>query len=182
MGLWIGLGVGGAVLLLLILMYNRLVRKRMKVRSNFEQIKVLAKKRFDLIPNLVAIVKGYAKHERELFDSVVAARNSGTSAGAPHDLAAAEAGLTNALGRLFALSEAYPDLKASTNFLSLQGDLKDIEKAISISRQIYNDSVMRYNAIIATIPFNIVAGLFRFKSAQFYEIAKIETENVRIEF
>ena len=154
----------------------------MLVDNNFSQIKIQCKKRFDLVPNLVETVKGYATHEKETLENVIAARNKGTSANNPEALAEANNQLTQTLGRLFALSEAYPDLKANANFTNLQNELVSLEKAIAVSRQFYNDSVMMYNRKVMTFPNNLIANLFRFTNAEFFEASEAETQNVKVSF
>jgi len=181
-GLYIVIGIPVLLVLWAIFAYNGFVRKKLSVDNNFSQIKIQCKKRFDLVPNLVETVKGYAKHEKDTLERAVAARQAGVSAQTPHDLSAANGQLSGVLGKLFALSEAYPDLKANSNFLNLQGELVNLEKAIAVSRQIYNDSVMVYNREIMIFPNNIFAGLFRFEKAEFFEAAAEETQNVKVSF
>ena len=178
--LWITLGVAGFLLLVAIFIYNGLVGKKLKVDNNFSQIKIQCKKRFDLVPNLVESVKGYAKHEKETLEKVVSARNMGAAANTPHSLAAANNRLTQTLGHLFALGESYPALQASTNFKQLQDELSEIEKAIAISRGFYNDTVMMYNRAVKIFPNNIFAGLFRFKAAEFFDTSENEQQNVKV--
>jgi LemA protein len=171
----IALLVVGGVALLFILwavgMYNRLVRLRVDTDNGWSQIDVQLKRRHDLIPNLVETVKGYAGHEKGTLDAVVNARNKAVSATTVGEHAAAEGQLTQALGRLFALSEAYPDLKANTNFLALQEELSSTENKIGFARQHYNDVVARYEAARAEFPSNIVAGAFNFQKREYFEIA-----------
>ena len=180
--LYIAIGVAALFILWIILAYNGLIGKRLRVDNNFSQIKIQCKKRFDLVPNLVETVKGYAKHEKETLERVIAARQAGLSAQTPEDLAKANNQLSGVLGKLFALSEAYPDLKANANFGSLQGELTGIEKSIAVSRQVYNDSVMVYNRAIMVFPRNIIAGLFRFKKADFFSAPEEELQNVKVSF
>ena len=144
----------------LISVYNGLVVLRNKVRDQFSQIDIQLKRRFDLIPNLVETVKGYAKHEEGTLEAVVKARNTYLSAGTPEDKLAASGELTGALNKLFALSESYPDLKANTNFTDLQQQLKDTEDKISYSRQFYNDAVLTYNNAVEVFPKNLIANMF----------------------
>lgn len=162
-----------AVLVLLVLVfvgqYNGLVRLRNRVDNAWSQIDVQLKRRHDLVPNLVETVKGYAKHESETLEKVVAARNAAMSAQGPQDQAAAENALSGTLKSLFALSEAYPDLKANQNFLNLQEELTATEDKVSYARQFYNDSVLGYNNKIGTVPSNIIAGMFNFTARQFFE-------------
>ena len=157
-------------------LYNALVRLRNQVKDAWAQIDVQLKRRYDLIPNLVETVKGYMTHERETLDSVTQARAAAAGAQTIPERAQAESGLTAALGRLFAVSERYPDLKANQNFLALQEELTSTENKISFARQFYNDSVMNFNNKIEMFPSNIVAGMFGFEQAEFFEV---EDEAVR---
>ena len=170
----VALIIVGVVVLLLILivvgMYNGLVGLRNAVRDAWAQIDVQLKRRYDLIPNLVETVKGYAKHEREVFENVTKARAAAAGATGIPERIQAEQGLTAALGRLFAVAEAYPDLKANQNFLALQEELAATENRISFARQFYNDTVMTYNNKIQMVPSNIIAGMFRFQPATFFEV------------
>jgi LemA protein len=164
----------GAVLLIAVLWfvvaYNGLVRLRNTVKEAWAQIDVQLKRRFDLIPNLVETVKGYAAHERETLENVTRARQAGLSATGVKEQAAADNMITGALGKLFALSEAYPNLKANENFLALQEELSSTENKIAFSRQYYNDSVRQLNTRIQMFPTNFVAGLFHFQPAEFFEV------------
>jgi len=170
-----------------IVMYNQLVTNQNRYKNAFSQIDVQLKRRYDLIPNLVEVVKGYIKHERETLEAVIKARNSAVSAsqqasgnpGEPEkmkNLASAEATLTGALGRLFALSESYPDLKANQNMMQLQEELESTENRIAFSRQAYNDAVMAYNIAREKFPSNIMAGMFNFKEAQLLESTESSEE------
>jgi len=150
--------------------YNSLVGLRQTVRNAWSQIDVQLKRRYDLIPNLVETVKGYAKHERETLEQVVQARNAAVSAQGVQQQAQAENALTGALRQLFALSERYPDLKANQNFLALQEELATTENRISFARQHYNDSTATYNTRVQSFPANILAGMFNFTSEPFFEI------------
>ena len=178
---WIFIAVLVALAIYVISIYNRLVSLRNAVRNAFAQIDVQLTRRYDLIPNLVEAVKGYMKHERETLEAVVEARNQAAAslkrvegdpadANAMRELVGAEAALTGTLGRLFALSEAYPDLKASQNMQQLQEELASTENRVAFARQGFNDSVMRYNVATQQVPSNIVAGLFSFSEAGFLEI------------
>ena len=160
------------VLLLLwaVLLYNGLVQKRNRVDNAWAQVEVQLKRRHDLVPNLVETVKGYAAHERGTFDSVTQARAAATSAQGPAQAGAAEGILGQALGRLFAVAEAYPDLKANQNFLDLQGQLRDTEDKIAISRQVYNDTVLTFNNAIQVFPALLLAGALGFSKREFFEI------------
>ncbi len=167
--------------------YNRLVNERNRVRNGFAQIDVQLTRRYDLIPNLVEAVKGYMKHERETLEAVIQARNSAVSnldaakadpanAEAMKKLGASEGALGSALGRLFALSEAYPDLKANQNMMQFQEELASTENKVAFSRQAFNDAVLGYNNSVENFPNTVIAGFFSFKLASFLEI---ETEEMR---
>ena len=171
----------GAVVLLVIFavaQYNRLIRLNITVDEAFAQIEVQLKRRADLIPNLVETVKGYAAHEQGTFDAVVAARAKSTSASTVADVAAADGALTNALRGLLAVAEAYPDLKASSNFLSLQEELSTTENKVSFSRQFYNDTVRSLNTAVKTVPTNFFAGFAKVSAREFYEIENAADRNV----
>lgn len=180
---WIILGV---VLLLIIIYvigtYNSLVSLRNKVRDQWSQIDVELKRRFDLIPNLVNTVKGYAKHEKETLDSVIKARNTYLSASTPEGQMEADGELTKAVSKLFALSEAYPELKANENFKDLQAQLKDTEDKISFARKFYNDTALGLNNKIEMFPSNIIAKMFNFTKVEFFKANEAERENVKVEF
>src|SRR5215831_1297474 len=153
-----------------VLLYNGLVRKRNRVDNAWAQVEVQLKRRHDLIPNLVETVKGYAAHERGTFDSVTQARAAATSAQGPAQAGQAEGVLGQALGRLFAVAEAYPDLKANQNFLDLQGQLRDTEDKIAISRQVYNDTVLTLNNAIQVFPAVLIAGALGFSKREFFQL------------
>jgi LemA protein len=148
--------------------YNSLVVKRNKVENQWSQIEVQLKRRFDLIPNLVNTVKGYAAHESKTLEAVTGARTKFMSASTAEEKMQANGELSGILGRLFAVAEAYPDLKANTNFLQLQDELGKTEDKIAFSRQFYNDVVMEYNNAVAMFPTNIVAGMFGFRAKAFF--------------
>jgi LemA protein len=161
--------------------YNRLVTLRNRFKNAFAQIDVQLKRRYDLIPNLVEVAKGYMKHERETLEAVIAARNAAANAeqkaaarpedgGAVRDLAGAESALTGTLGRLFALAEAYPDLKANQNMMALQEELATTENKVAFARQAYNDAVMTYNTATEVFPATLVARNFKFEPAQLFEV------------
>jgi LemA protein len=182
---WIILAIIVVVIVFFISAYNRLVTARNVFKNAFAQIDVQLTRRYDLIPNLVETVKGYMKHERETLEAVIQARNSAVSglkaaaanpadAGAVAQLQGAEAQLGSALGRLFALSEAYPDLKANQNMMQLSEELTSTENKVAFARQAYNDSVMAYNNARETFPSSMVAGMFNFAPAQMLEAAKPE--------
>lgn len=160
----------GLPLLLSIVLYNYLVRMKYRVRNAWSQIDVQLKRRHDLIPNLVETVKGYARHERETLEGVIRARSAAQHASGLRERAEAENSITGSLRTLLALVESYPVLKADRNFLNLQEELAHTENRIAFARQYYNDEVMRYNTSLQTIPTNIIASLFSFGSAGFFEI------------
>ena len=162
--------------------YNSLVSLRNKKDDQWSQIEIQLKRRADLIPNLVETVKGYAKHEKETLDSVIKARNTYVSAKTPEEEMKAAGEVTQALNKLFALAESYPDLKANENFLSLQNDLKETEDKISYSRQFYNDSVLSYNNKVQMVPSNIVANIGGFQKAPFFEANEQDKETPKVSF
>ena len=182
--------VGIVVVLLFALMfvvgiYNKLVLLRNRFKNAFAQIDVQLKRRYDLIPNLVETAKGYIKHERETLEAVTAARNLAANANvraaanpgdaaAMKNLSSAEAALTGTLGRLFAVAEAYPDLKANTNMMALMEELTSTENKVAFARQAYNDSVMTYNTQREVFPSNLIAGMFNFASAELFVVDKPE--------
>jgi LemA protein len=168
--LWIILGLVALLLLFLVVLYNRLVRLRNSTQNAWAQVDVQLKRRHDLIPNLIETVKGYAAHERGTFEAVTAARTAAQKAQGPAAQAEAENVLTQALGKLFAVAEAYPQLRATENFQQLQAQLAETEDKIQVSRQVYNDTVLTYNNSIQTVPSNIVAGAFGFKTREFFEV------------
>jgi len=181
----IGISVLLAVILLIFVIstYNGLVSKRNKAKNQKSQIDIELKRRFDLVPNLVETVKGYANHEKTALEDIIKARNTYVSAGDNTAMALdADNALSGALTRLFALSESYPDLKANTNFLKLQNELADIEKRIVFSRQFYNDSVLMLNNKVEMFPSSIIAGIFKFNTESFFEAAESERENVKVSF
>jgi LemA protein len=166
--LWVLIGVVVLVLVVLVYGYNRLVRLRQEVNTGWANIDVQLQRRADLIPNLVETVRGYAAHERETFDEVTKARTALQQAGSPAEAAAADAGVTAALGKLFAVAEAYPDLKASGNFLELQEELTDTEDKISAARRYYNATAMAFNTAIQSFPWLLLARPFGFKGREFF--------------
>ena len=188
-GLWIVLGVLAAVIVLVLLfvwsIYNSLVRLNERVNEAWSDITVQLKYRADLIPNLVETVKGYAAHESEVFQNVSAARAGLLSAGDNVKAAAeAENVMTQALGKLFAVAEAYPELKANTNFLELQSQLTDTEDKISFARQFYNDTVQKFNTKIELFPFNLIAGFLGFEMVSYYSLgpSSSERDSLKINF
>jgi LemA protein len=168
--LWIVIGVVVILVFWAIASYNRLVALREQVRSAWAQIDVVLKRRYDLIPNLVETVKGYAAHEKETLTQVMAARNAAASARDPGERVAAEGALSGAVRQLFAVAEAYPDLKANQNFMQLQSELAGTENQISSFRQGYNSLVQQYNTAILTFPTNLMAGPFGFAPQPFFEV------------
>jgi LemA protein len=180
----IGVIVAVVVILVLVLigLYNGLVRSRLRVREAWSGIDVQLKRRASLIPNLVETVKGYAAHERETFENVTRARAALQQAGTPAQAAEANNMLTQTLRSLFAVAEAYPDLKANENFLDLQNELSDIEEKIAYARQFYNTNVLGYNTKIETFPSMIFANMFNFEPAEFFEAEEEAREDVRVSF
>ena len=183
------LAIVAAIVIWAIGIYNRLINERNRVRNAFAQIDVQLTRRYDLIPNLVEAVKGYMKHERETLEAVINARNSAqqslqaakadpANAEAIKKLGASEGALGAALGRLFALSEAYPDLKANENMMQFQEELASTENKVAFARQAFNDSVLSYNNTAENFPNNIIAGMFRFELASFLEIESDEKRDV----
>ena len=165
--------VAVVVVLLLIaavVLYNRLVSLRNRVENAWAQVDVQLKRRYDLIPNLVETVKGYAAHERETFEAVTNARAAAQKAQGPAEAAQAEGILSQALGRLFAVAEAYPELRATENFQQLQAQLSETEDKVAVSRQVYNDSVLTYHNAIQTFPGALFAGPFGFTTREFFEV------------
>jgi LemA protein len=167
---WIILGVIVALVLIAITIYNGLVTLRQRVNQSFADVDVQLKQRHDLVPNLVETVKGYAAHERGTLEAVVQARNSAMAAQGPAQQAAAENVLTGALRQLFALSEAYPNLKANENFQQLQMELTDLENKIAASRRFFNNAVQEYNTGIQRFPAALFAGMFGFTEKQFFDL------------
>jgi len=183
------LGIIAAIVFWAIGIYNRLINERNRVRNAFAQIDVQLTRRHDLIPNLVEAVKGYMKHERETLEAVINARNAAqqslqvakadpANAEAIKQLGASEGALGAVLGRLFALSEAYPDLKANENMMQFQEELASTENKVAFARQAFNDSVLSYNNTAENFPNNVIAGMFRFELASFLEIESDEKRDV----
>jgi LemA protein len=163
--------------------YNRLVNLRERVRTAWSQIDVMLKRRHDLVPNLVETVKGYAAHESQTLEAVIAARNQAVAARGVESQGQAEGMLTQALGRLFAVAEAYPDLKANQNFMQLQNELTETENGIAGQRQGYNSTVQTYNTQVQTFPTNLIAGAFGFTIMPFFELTTpSEREAPRVQF
>jgi LemA protein len=175
-----------AVILLLalavVVVYNRLVRLRNRTENSWAQVDVQLRRRYDLIPNLVEAVKGYASHERATFEEVTRARTAAQQAQGVEEQAKAENVLTAALGRLFAVAEAYPELRATENFQQLQAQLAEVEQNIVISRQVYNDAVLSYENALETVPTNIVAGMFNFQPRAYFETEDVTREAPSVQF
>jgi LemA protein len=171
-----------ALVLLVISLYNRFVQLRNRIENAWAQIDVQLRRRYDLIPNLVEAVKGYASHERETFERVTAARSAGQAAQTVEEQAQAENMLTQALRQLFAVAEAYPELRASENFQQLQAELSQTEGQIATARQIYNDTVLMYNNAIQTFPGVVFAGMFGFTARQMLEIEEASRGPVAVDF
>jgi LemA protein len=180
--LWILIGVVALLVVGLVLLYNRLVRLRNRVENAWAQVDVQLKRRYDLIPNLVETVKGYAAHERGTFEAVTEARTRAQAATTVQEQAGAENMLSQALGRLFAVAEAYPELQADENFRQLQDELAQTENRIAVSRQVYNDTVLTYNTAIQTVPGVLVAGPFGFSRKEFFEVEDEAREAPRVAF
>ncbi len=181
----VGIIVGAIVVLIvlvLIFMYNGLVRRRNRIDNAWSQIDVQLKRRYDLIPNLVESVKGYAAHEKSVLEGVTQARSNAINAQGPAAQAQAENALSGALKSLFAVAEAYPDLKANQNFLNLQEELTSTEDRIAYARQFYNDSVLSYNNRIQTVPTSVIAGMFNFEKREYFEGDPEATGPVKVEF
>lgn len=176
--------IGGAVLLALYLvgMYNGFIILRTRIQEALSGIDVQLKRRADLIPNLVETVKGYAKHEKEVYENVTKARSAMMGAGNLQEKAQANDMLSGALKSLFAVAEAYPELKANTNFQDLQRQLEDTEDKVSFSRQFYNSNVLEFNSKVQLFPGNIIAGMFGFKVAEFFAATEAEKKNVEVKF
>lgn len=173
----------GAAVVAAIFLYNRLVFWRQQVKNAWSQIDVQLKRRYDLIPNLVETVKGYAKHEKETLEKVMQARNMAAQAHSPKEASQAENMLSGTLKTLFAVTESYPDLKANQNFLRLQEELASTENKLSFARQFYNDTTATYNTKIQAFPANMLAGMFGFKAEEFFVVENPEErKNVKVQF
>lgn len=162
--------------------YNRLVTERLKVQTQWSQIDVVLKQRFDLIPNLVETVKGYAAHEKETLQAVSDAHSRYLGAKDAEGQMKASTELSGAIGRLMALAESYPELKANQNFLHLQQQLASMEEKLANYRQFYNDTVLRYDRLLETIPTNLIAKMFHFKKEEFFKVEDAQKDNVNIKF
>ena len=182
MAIWIIVAVVVIIIIAIVALYNNLVHLKMRGKNAWAQIDTQLKRRFDLIPNLVETVKGYMTHEEKTLTEIVEARNKFTQATTVEDKQNANNNLTNTLKSIFALSEAYPDLKANENFTALQVELSSTEDKIAYARQFYNDTVQMYNTAIMSFPANILAGMFGFKEESFFEIDDAQKEPVKVEF
>jgi len=187
---WMGcLAVLGVVIVLALLVggmlmgrYNSMVQQNEQINNAWAQVKVVLQRRADLIPNLVETVKGYAAHEKEVFESVAEARSKLAGAATPAEAANANAGLSSALGRLLAIAENYPALKANENFIRLQDELAGTENRVAVERRAYNETVRAYNAYIKTFPNNILAGMFGFKEREYFEADEGAKEAPKVKF
>jgi LemA protein len=177
---WVILAIIVAVVLYAAVSYNGLVSLRQRVTQAFADIDVQLKQRHDLIPNLVETVKGYAGHERGTLEAVVQARNAALTAQGPAQQAAAEGALSGAVGRLLALSEAYPDLKANTNFQQLQAELTDVENKLAASRRFFNNAVSEYNAAIQSFPAVLFAGAMGFRPREFFDVGDAQRQSLDV--
>lgn len=182
MSLWIILGIVLVLALLVIGAYNGLVRSRMQTQEAWSQIDVQLKRRNDLIPNLIETVKGYADYEAKTFEKITELRTQVMKAGSPQEAMEASDALSKQVSGLFAVAEAYPDLKANASFLKLQDELTNTENKISYSRQLYNSTVGNYNTKLLTFPSNIIAGMFGFSKADFLETPEDEKAVPKVEF
>jgi LemA protein len=183
--LWLVVGIAILVLLIatfLVVLYNRLVRLRNRTENAWAQVDVQLRRRYDLIPNLVETVKGYASHERATFEEVTKARTAAQQARTVPEQAVAENMLTAAIGRLFAVAEDYPELRATENFQQLQSQLEDTEQKIAVARQVYNDAVLTYDTALETVPTNIVGDAFNFEEKPYFEIEEPIREAPRVQF
>lgn len=171
----------GALIIWFVYTYNRFISLRNRSEEAWADIEVQLKRRYDLIPNLVNSVKGYAAHEAKVFDQVTNARSQAMQAGSVHDQGEAENMLTGALKSLFAVAEAYPDLKANTNFLELQREISDTENKVQASRRFYNGNVRDFNTALETFPSNVVAGMFIFKKKEFFDLADTDAAQNPVE-
>ena len=180
---WVLLVIAAVIVLYGVFAYNRLVRLRNRIENAWSQIDVQLRRRYDLIPNLIETVKGYAAHEREVFQKVTEARSRAISAQTVGDQGKAENMLTGALKSLFAVAERYPDLKANQNFLMLQEELAGTEGKIAYSRQFYNDTVMKYDTVREIFPSSMIANMFHFKEREYFEIEEpVVREPVKVKF
>jgi LemA protein len=180
---WISIAIFVLLVLFVVATYNRLVRLRNRSENAWAQVDVQLRRRYDLIPNLVETVKGYASHERATFEEVTKARTAAQQARTVPEQAEAENMLTQAIGRLFAVAEQYPELRATENFQELQAQLAETEAKIAVSRQIYNDAILTYDTALETVPTNVVGGMFNFEEKQYFEIEEpAAREAPRVQF
>ena len=179
---WIYVIAAAALVLVVVAIYNGLVRDRNRVDNAWSQVEVQLKRRYDLIPNIVETVKGYASHERQTFERVTQARSAAQSAQGPAEQAEAENFLTSALRQLFAVAEDYPELRASENFSGLQAELSETENRIAVSRQIYNDTVLTFNNKVQQVPTNLVAAMFGFRQREFFDAGDEAEQAPAVEF
>jgi LemA protein len=181
--LWIVIAIVVVLALVVVAIYNRLVPLRNRVENAWAQVDVQLRRRYDLIPNLVEAVKGYASHERATFEEVTKARTAAQQAQTVEEQGQAENLLTQAIGRLFAVAEQYPELRATENFQQLQSQLEETETKIAVSRQVYNDAVLTYDTALETVPTNIVGNLFSFEARQYFEVEEpAAREAPRVQF
>ncbi|KKP77668.1 MAG: hypothetical protein A2271_01810 [Candidatus Moranbacteria bacterium RIFOXYA12_FULL_35_19] len=176
------LGIVVVIAIAIIAMYNGLITLKNRVDEAWSDISVQLKRRYDLIPNLISTVKGYAAHEKEVFEKVTEARTRAMNAGTTQEKAEAENMLSGTLKSLFAVSENYPELKANQNFLELQRELTDTEDKIMASRRFYNGNVRDFNTKLQVFPTNMIAGMLKFSAREFFEMDEKEKENVKVEF
>ena len=170
------------LLVSIVLMFNKLVRLRNRSENAWAQVDVQLKRRADLVPNLVEAVKGYAAHEKEVFENVTNARAASLQAQGVQQQAEAQNVLTAALGRLMAVAEAYPQLRATENFQQLQAQLTDVEQSIAVARQVYNDTVLTYDTALESVPTNVIAGMFNFRPRVYFETEDATREAPRVQF
>jgi LemA protein len=182
--IWVVVAVAVLVLvaLILVVLYNKLVRLRNRAENAWAQVDVQLRRRYDLVPNLVETVKGYASHERATFEEVTRARTAAQQAQTVPEQAEAENVLTAAIGRLFAIAEDYPELRASENFRQLQEQLEETETKIAVARQIYNDAVLTYDTALESVPTNVIAGFFNFEPKPYFETEETTREAPRVQF
>lgn len=177
--------IGGVILLIILLLiglYNKLARQRVLVDEAASDIETFLKQRYDMIPNLVEIVKGYAKHEKETFAEVTNLRSKAMSAGTLEEKMEFEGQLEKSLSKIFAIAESYPELKSNENFLQLQGTLENLENDIQKARRYYNGTARDFNGMIVVFPNSIIAGMFNFKRVAFFEASEEEKKNVEVKF
>jgi len=174
--------VAGVLVFYLIGIYNSFASLKVKIREAWSQIDVQLKRRADLIPNIVETVKGYASHEKEVFENVTKARSALMGASTPKEAGEADVALTGALGKLFAIAEAYPELKAQEGFINLQKELSDTEDKVAYSRQFFNSVVLQFNEKLALFPSNVIGGMFGFKTEEFFEATEEEKKSVQVKF